>query len=67
MGGNILYLLLTRRGDLVRVVYPKSFFQVNKTKNRETRGPLKSAQEVITTSGEEMIKILNNYFFNVFI
>ena len=45
---------------------PKGFFQVYRTKNRETVGPLKSPEGQLVSSGEEMSGVLNDYFLTVF-
>ena len=45
---------------------PKGFFQNYRTKNRESIGPLKTANGELVSSGEEISKILNEYFLTVF-
>ena len=40
----------------------KDFFQIYKTKNRESIGPLKNIQGDIVSSDEEMEKIFKKYF-----
>ena len=44
----------------------KGFYQLYRTKNKETIGPLKAADGNIVSSGEEMSKIMNEYFLTVF-
>ena len=45
---------------------PKGFYQLYRTKNRETIGPLKAGDGELVSSGEEMSKIMNDYFLTVF-
>ena len=45
---------------------PKGFFQVYRTKSRDLVGPLKLGQEEMVSSGEDMGKVLNDYFLSVF-
>ena len=45
---------------------PKGFYQLYRTKNRETIGPLKAGDGELVSSGEEKSKIMNDYFLTVF-
>ena len=45
---------------------PKGFYQLYRTKNRETIGPLRISDGELVNSGEEMSKIMNEYFLTVF-
>ena len=45
---------------------PKGFYQLYRTKNRETIGPLRIGDGELVNSGEEMSKIMNEYFLTVF-
>ena len=44
---------------------PKGFYQLYRAKNRETIGPLKAADGELVRSGDEMSKIMNEYFLPV--
>ena len=46
---------------------PKGFFQAYKTKSRELVSPLKIGQEEMVSLGEDMCKVLNDYFLSVFL
>ena len=45
---------------------PKGFFNMYRTKTRERIGPLKTEAGEIIESGEDMCKLLNDYFLSVF-
>ena len=45
---------------------PKGFYQLYRTKDKETIGPLRAGDGELVNSGEEMSKIMNEYFLTVF-
>jgi len=58
---------ITKRNYEIRVAReaknnPKEFFNMYRTKTRERIGPLKTEAGEIIESGEEMSKLLNDYF-----